>query len=169
MAQKGLFISANDLKRKSVIDGLVDDDKIFQFIELAQDTHIHRLLGTDLYNKLEQDVVNSTLSGDYLTLVETYIKPMLIWYTQANYLPFSGIKVSNAGAFKRVPENAEAVPQEELNSLIVKVNESADFYTQRFLDYICANSVLFPEYTSNSSDDGDLNPSKEYRYSSWVL
>ena len=36
MAQKALFITINDLKRKSIIDGNVDADKLIQFIEVAK-------------------------------------------------------------------------------------------------------------------------------------
>ena len=50
---KALFITVIDLKRKSIIDGNLDADKVIQFIEVAQDTHIQNYLGTDLYNKLQ--------------------------------------------------------------------------------------------------------------------
>ena len=52
MANKALFISINDLKRKSIIGGDVDSDKLIQFIEVAQDTHIQNYLGGKLYDKL---------------------------------------------------------------------------------------------------------------------
>ena len=67
MAQKALFISVNDMKKKSIINGMTDDDKILQFIELAQDTYIHQFLGTNLYNKIQADIIADTLAGDYLT------------------------------------------------------------------------------------------------------
>ena len=51
MAEKALFITINDLKRKSIIDGNVDADKLIQFIEVAQDTHIQNYLGGKLYNR----------------------------------------------------------------------------------------------------------------------
>ena len=47
MAQKALFITINDLKRKSIIDGNVDADKLIQFIEVAQDTHIQNYLSAE--------------------------------------------------------------------------------------------------------------------------
>ena len=37
---KALFISPKYIKRKSVISGDVDPDKMVQFIETAQDMHI---------------------------------------------------------------------------------------------------------------------------------
>ena len=51
MAQKALFITIQDVKQKSIISGNVDPDKIVQFVEVAQDTHIQNYLGGTLYKK----------------------------------------------------------------------------------------------------------------------
>ena len=50
---KALFITTNDLRRKSIIGGAVDADKFIQFVEVAQDIHIQNYLGTKLYEKIE--------------------------------------------------------------------------------------------------------------------
>ena len=68
---KALFITLEELKRKSIIDGNVDTDKLIQFVEVAQDTYIQTQLGTVLYDKLQTDIKNSTLTGNYSTLVNT--------------------------------------------------------------------------------------------------
>ena len=81
MAQKALFITINELKRKSIIDGNVDADKLIQFIEVAQDTHIQNYLGGKLYTKLQNLIINDEINdagnSDYKSLLDTYIKPML--------------------------------------------------------------------------------------------
>ncbi len=72
MATKALFITLNDLKRKSIISGNTDDDKLIQFVEVAQDLHIQNYLGGNLYDKLQDliltdtldDVANELISGD---------------------------------------------------------------------------------------------------------
>ena len=53
MALKALFISVGDLKKKSIVDGNVDSDKIVQYIEIAQDIHIQNYLGGSLYKKIQ--------------------------------------------------------------------------------------------------------------------
>ena len=168
---KALFISVIDLKRKSIIDGNLDADKVIQFIEVAQDTHIQNYLGTDLYNKLQtlitDDEINLPANADYKTLLTTYIKPMLIWFTQSNYLPFAMYQISNGGVFKHRSENSDSVTQEEVAMLINKVSETAEFYTRRFIDYMTFNQTLYPEYTSTS--DGDMYPDKDVNFHSWVL
>ena len=41
---KALFITLKELKRKSIIDGNLDQDKLIQFVEVAQDTYIQQLI-----------------------------------------------------------------------------------------------------------------------------
>ena len=74
---KALFINVNDLKRKSILSGNLDGDKIMQFIEVAQDTHMQNYLGGKLYQKLQSLIVNDTLNdsenADYKLLLTDYI------------------------------------------------------------------------------------------------
>ena len=133
MAEKALFITINDLKRKSIIDGNVDADKLIQFIEVAQDTHIQNYLGGKLYNRLQALVIsgdiNDVANVKYKNLIDIYIKPMLVWFTQSAYLPFAMYQVSNGGVFKHRSENAETISVEELNSMLNRVTETAEFYS----------------------------------------
>ena len=85
-----LFISRTDLVRNSIIDSNVDTDKFIFFIRLAQEIHVRNYLGSDLYNRISNDIINDTLTGDYLTLVNTYVQPMLIHFAMVDYLPFAG-------------------------------------------------------------------------------
>ena len=71
---KALFITLDELKRKSIIDGNVDTDKLIQFVEVAQDTIIQNYLGGKLYTSLQSQVINNNLTTVNQTLVNTYIK-----------------------------------------------------------------------------------------------
>ena len=171
MAQKALFITINDLKRKSIIDGNVDADKLIQFIEVAQDTHIQNYLGGLLYKKLQALILAGTIddavNADYKLLLDDYVKPMLTWFTQSSYLPFAMYQISNGGVFKHRSENSETISLEEMRMMLAKVTETAEFYTRRFVDYMDYNSTLYPEYVS--STNGDMYPDKDVNFNSWVL
>ena len=172
MGVKALFISVSELKKKSIIDGNVDSDKIVQYIEIAQDMHIQNYLGGGLYRSIQNMIVNDTLNDsanvNYKNLLESYIKPMLIWYTQAEYLPYSMFQVSNGGLFKHTSENSETVSREDMEYLVQKARNNAEFYTKRFLDYMCENSNKFTEYNNNSSPD--MYPDKDVNYSGgWFI
>ena len=162
-----LFIKREDIVRNTIIDGNVDIDKYIQFIKIAQEIHIRNYLGTDLYNRISDDIINGTLTGDYLTLVNTYIQPMLIHYAMMDYLPFAAYQVKNGGVFKHTSENAQNVDKNEVDYLVAKEREFANYYATRFVDYICFNDNLFPEYNSNSNDD--INPDQDTTFNGWVL
>jgi len=125
-----LFITRTDLVRNSILDGNVDTDKFIHFVKIAQEIHVRNYLGTDLYNKISADIIADTLSGDYLTLVTTYVQPMLIHFAMVDYLPFAAYQVKNNGVYKHTSENAETVNKSEIDYLVSKEREFAEYYTQ---------------------------------------
>ena len=162
-----LFITPTDLKRNSLVDGNVDTDKFIQFIKIAQQIHIQNYLGTALYDRISADVIAGTLTGNYLSLVNEYIKDMLIHFAMVDYLPFAAYQVANGGVFKHISENSESVTKNEVDTLIDKHRNFAQFYTRRFIDYICFNNTLFPEY--NANQNADMFPDTDANFVGWVL
>ena len=168
---KALFVTMTELKRKSILDGALDTDKLIQFVEVAQDVHIQNFLGTKLYEKIQTLITGSTLDDSansaYKTLLNSYIKPMLIWYSQYSYIPFAAYQISNGGVFKHTSEASESATKEEIDALAAKAKDFADFYTNRFIDFMIENSSDYPEYTG-SQDEG-MYPDKDPMYGGWVV
>jgi len=162
-----LFISRTDLVKNSIIDGNVDTDKFIQFIKISQEIHIQNYLGGKLYDKISADIIAGSLSGNYLTLVTDYVQPMLIHYAMVDYLPFAAYQVKNGGVFKHSSENAQTASKDEVDFLVSKQRDFAEYYCRRFIDYMCFHGNLYPEYTNNSEDD--VYPSKNTNPSNWVL
>jgi hypothetical protein len=169
---KALFITLTELKRKSIIDGNLDEDKLIQFVEVAQDVHIQNFLGTKLYDKLQTLITGGTLddsaNAKYKTLLNSYIKPMLIWYSQYSFIPFAAYQISNGGIFKHTSESSQSPTTDEIDKLTAKAKDFADFYTNRFFDYIDDKSSDFPEYVG-SQDDGMYPDKDNNALSGWVL
>jgi hypothetical protein len=92
---------------------------------------------------------------------------MLIHFAMVDYLPFAAYQVKNGGVFKHSSENSETVSKSEVDYLVNKEREFAEYYTRRFIDYMANNQNLFPEYTSNSNED--INPDKDATFNGWVL
>ena len=126
-----LFIKRADLVKNTALNANVDTDKFIQFIKIAQEIHVRNYMGTDLYNKISADIIAGTLSGDYLDLVNDYIQPMLIHYAMTEYLPFAAYTISNGGVFKHSSENSTIANKEEVDLLISKERDYAEYYTQR--------------------------------------
>lgn len=168
---KALFIGNKDLVRNTIIDGNVDVNKFKQFIKLAQDIHIQNYLGTKLYDKLQALILagelNENDNPDYTTLVDEYLKPMLIHFAMVDYIPFSAYQIANGGVFKHSSENSETASKQEVDYLIERHRSFAEFYTRRFIDFMVFNQSKYPEYYTNSDDD--MYPDRNANFSGWVL
>ena len=57
--------------------------------------------------------------------------------------------------------------KDEVDYLIEKQRSIAQHYVQRFLDHMCNNQSLYPEYYTNTSED--MCPSKDNFFQGWNL
>jgi hypothetical protein len=164
---KALFITTNDLIKYTNLNGNIDPDSYTQFIFQAQQLHIQNYLGTKLYDKINNGIVAGNLASPYTTLLNDYIKMMVVWWTMVEFLPYSSIKITEKGVYKHNSENSTTVEKNEIDFLIEKSRDTAQSYTNRFIDYMSFNQSLFPEYYLNSN--ADVYPDKDANFTGWVL
>tara|TARA_R110000772_G_scaffold247589_1_gene361513 strand:+ start:1034 stop:1543 length:510 start_codon:yes stop_codon:yes gene_type:complete len=165
-----LFINRTDLVRNSIIDGNVDTDKFIQFIKIAQEIDIQQIIGTQMYEGLTAAIVagiNLPANARWKIILDDYIVSMLIWYAQSNYYPFSAYQLKNGGLYKHTAENSQSVDKNEVDYLVEKARTNAEWYSRRFIDFMCFNQSTYPEYTSNVNDD--IYPSYEATFNGWVI
>ena len=166
MAQ-ALFVSRDEIVKFTALNGNIDVDNFVQWVKVAQDIHIQNYLGTKLFKKINDDIVAGTLAGNYLSLTNVYVKPMLIHWSMVEYLPFAAYTIANKGVYKHNSENSDTVSKEEVDFLVEKERSIAENYTRRFIDYMSFNNSLFPEYNTNSN--ADVYPDKESQFGGWIL
>jgi hypothetical protein len=162
-----LWIKREDLVRNTALGGNVDTDKFIQFIKIAQEIHLQNYTGTKLYDKISNDIIAGTLANPYLALVNDYLQPMLIHYAMVEYLPFAAYTIANGGVYKHTSENSTSVEKNEVDFLVEKERNIAQYYTDRFITYMSYNQATFPEYYQNSN--ADVFPDTDANFSSWVL
>tara|TARA_R110002020_G_scaffold115102_1_gene264726 strand:- start:7324 stop:7821 length:498 start_codon:yes stop_codon:yes gene_type:complete len=151
-----LFCNEDKLKSSTAINYNVDTAFLLPFLKVAQDKNLQVILGTDLYNALEDKVTAGTLADDYKILVDDYIQDAIIHYALVEALPYISFQIKNGTITQKNSENGNAASKEDVNWLIQKERDTAEFYGQRIVDYLCENSSKFPEYTTNTG--ADLNP-----------
>lgn len=150
---KVLFIGSARVKKDTPIQQNVDDDLIQNYIYRAQETHIHQILGTDLYNKLKSLVMSNNVSGSYKVLMDDFIKPTLTEWTFYEIMPFISMKITNKSIGRG---NADYLAEADLNDLKYlrqTVRDMAEFYSQRTIGHIKEYVHLYPEYQTNSGLD----------------
>lgn len=148
-----LLISPDVYKSLSGSDKNIDDNKLTPIIYKCQFTYIQAKLGTKLYNKILTDKSNDNLSGFYETLYVNYIVPTLVlWISYHAGIELS-IQLTNKGLIRPTSEISQVASIEEINKLTTNTSNTAEFYTQRLIDYICENNNKFPEYNTNTGLD----------------
>ena len=169
---KALFITTEDIKRYSVLSGNVDPDKFIYMVEISQDTEVQYYLGTKLLLKLQDLILAGTIglpaNAAYKTLLETYVKPMTIYWALVCYMPFAAYTVANGGVYKHTSESSETVSKDEVDYLVEKYRDIAQFYTNNFIDFMVYNQATYPEYNSNTNDDIYPDTSNA-DFGGWVL
>jgi len=164
---KALLITRADLVRFTAVSGGTDFDKIIQFISISQDIHIQNYLGTDLLVKIQNEIEAGTLADPYLSFTEDYVKPCLIHWAMVEYLPYSAFTISNKGVYKHSSENAVNADLNEIEFMLQKERNTAKYYTDRMIEYLCNNESDFPEYNTNANSD--VYPDKDAFKSNWYL
>ena len=160
--QHTLFVSTDRIKRDTSIGGSVDDNLLLPYILMAQDRYILPILGTDLNAKLISDIQGSSLAGNYLTLLQTYIQPALVQFSYSVVLPFLRLRMVNNAVVTMSSEQGGTVSHDELKPLINASMDMGEFYRERLIDYIQNNTSSFPEYSTNTG--ADLNPTTQNFY-----
>ena len=137
-----LFISENKLKDSTAIGGNVDIEFILPYLKVAQKKHIERVLGTDLFEAL-------------------------VHWAFFECIPFLRFKVMNNNIVQKTAENSTPLSRQEANDLREEVRNTAEFYTERLIDYLRHNNSSYPELNTNTNED--ISPSKNAFYSGMNL
>jgi len=148
-----LFLSTARLKKASPLQENVDDDLLNNYIWRAQETEIHQILGTDLYDSLKNKIINNQLSGVYKDLMDDYIIPTLIEWSFYHVLPFVSLKLTNKSIGRGNADYLAEADLADLKYLRQTVREVATFYNERLIGHLKQYTNLYPEYLTNSGLD----------------
>jgi hypothetical protein len=162
-----LFITRNDIIKNSPLQGAIDADRLLPFVRTAQDKYMLNLLGTVLFYYLQEKIADGTLKDlniFYQDLMNDHIKSTLIWYACVEYIPFSGIQFKSEGAVKHRSEQSETPSKSEIDYLLNKALNSADFYATRLQNYLIAYSNQIPQYLESVGNLTQVYPDFSNQY-----
>jgi hypothetical protein len=162
-----LFITRNDIIKNSPLQGAIDADRLLPFVRTAQDKYMLNLLGTVLFYYIQEKIADGTfdqLNVFYQDLMNDHIKPTLIWYSCVEYIPFSGIQFKSEGALKYRTEQGESPSKSEIDYLLNKAMNSADFYSTRTQNYLISYSNQIPQYLESVGNLTQVFPDFSNQY-----
>jgi len=162
-----LFITRNDIIKNSPLQGALDADALLPFVRTAQDKYLKNLLGTVLFFYLQDRIIDNSvgsLSAYYQDLLDDYIKNALIWYACVEYIPFSSIQFKSNGSVKQVSEQGTAPSKSEVDYLLSKALNNADYYALRLQNYLIAYSNQIPQYLESVGNQTQIYPDQSNQY-----
>jgi len=161
----GLLITRNDIIKNTPLGGAIDADALLPFVRTAQEKYILNLLGTVLYNKLQDDIeAQVPFTGIYQQLVNDYVKSTLIWYSCVEYIPFSSVQFKSNGSVKQQSETGISPSKTETDYLLNKALDNASYYATRLQDYLVAYSNQIPEYLESVGNSTQIYPDQSNQY-----
>ena len=168
MSANVLMISEQSFKDFTVASNNIDLKNVTQVIKMTQDRYIHPICGTALYNKILDLIVAGTITSGgnavYRTLLDDYLTDTLFNYVLGELPMAMQYKFVNKGIVKRKSENITEPTFAELSSVSQYYQGYAEWYAERSINYLCANSTLYPEYMNPGSDVTTIQPvSNQYR------
>ena len=162
-----LFINRNDIIKNSPLQGAIDADALLPFVRTAQDKYLKNLLGTVLFDYLQAQITANTfssLSSYYQDLMDDHIKYTLLWYACVEYIPFSSVQFKSNGAVKQQSEQGIAPAKSEIDYLLNKALNNADYYALRLQNYLISYSQNIPQYLQTVGNQTQIYPDQSNQY-----
>ena len=162
-----LFINRNDIIKNTPLQGAIDADALLPFVRTAQDKYLKNLLGTILFDYLQAQITANTVSSlsvYYQDLLDDYVKNTLMWYSAVEYIPFSSVQFKSNGAVKQQSEQGIAPTKGEIDYLLTKAQNNADYYALRLQNYLIAYSQFIPQYLQSIGNQTQIYPDQSNQY-----
>jgi hypothetical protein len=139
-----ILATVDQVKTLGLTQQNADAKTIALCISRSQDIYIQTALGTPLYKYV---LSLETYNEDYTELVDEYILPCLVAYTDYRCAIFLSEKITNKGAGRVTDTNFQVQTQAESNELLERLKDDADFYKRRLIGYLQDDDgAKFPLY-----------------------
>jgi hypothetical protein len=115
-------------------------------IQKSQDFQIRDFLGAELFNKIDLEIFNETISGNYLVLLRDYICPPVAKWSGYNLMVKLAFRFTNKGINQKYSEWSDKADLNGLNFARGIFEKEAIALQRRAKEYLDANKNLFPEW-----------------------
>lgn len=118
-------------------------------IQKAQDFQIKDFLGKELFDKLDLEIYNETITGDYLTLLRDYVCPVVAKWAGYNLMVKLAFRFTNKGINQKYSEWSDKADLNGLNFARGIFEKEAIALQRNLKQYLDANKALFPEWDND--------------------
>jgi hypothetical protein len=136
-----LFISVSSIKERTGLHANVDDKLVLPEIKTAQDMYIHPLLGSGLYERLQDGVNNNNLTADEVALLDNFVTDTLIYYVLSELPTGLSYQFYNKGLVRKTSDNTDQPQMQDLLDISARYRKRAEFYAERMVKFLKQNAA----------------------------
>jgi hypothetical protein len=166
-----LFISVNTIKERTGLHSNVDDKLILPEIQTAQDMYILPLLGSNLYERLQNGIVANNLNADETTLLDDFVTSTLMYFVLSELPVGLSYQMFNKGIMRKTSDHGLNPDMQELIDVANRYRSRAEFYKQRTIKFLRQNAASgkYPEYVNFGVGIDKIRPERDaYQASMWL-
>lgn len=156
---KILLITEDYYKKNSVVQLNVEANIQIHIIK-AQNLHIERILGTNLFNTIMEQITNNSVEPRMKTLIDGYIQPALVEWTTYVAIPYINYSFTNKSIVKKSSEESEASSLKEINFLRNDIRDDAEYMSNRLSLFLKANDDVYTEFKNGNDDEDDIKSAR---------
>lgn len=141
---RALFISENYLRTNFNISENLQSQFIIPAIRNAQFIKYQAIVGTDLYKRLEDGIMEEDLNDDEKELLEMS-KPFIAYSAIVDLVVTTNVKIDNIGVNITSDERVNTLGVKDMFQIKDYYQHKADFYCMALQNFIFNNKEKYPE------------------------
>lgn len=145
-----LIVTPQIVRENTLIDDNYDEKKLAVMIRQVEDDIIKTIVGVPLYFSILDKINTSTLSGDYLTLVDHYLVPLTLRWIQHDFVLYASYQFKDKGVTQQGGPNETPATMSDQKALRDTLRSKAEDFSNIVIKYLKASlqTNAFPEYTT---------------------
>lgn len=148
-----MIINKKFLKEYSPLSLNMNLDEIMNYVPVSEQIWIIPTIGQQLYDQIEEQVENNTLSEENATL----LTDGLLWQYEAycvclEALPFIWAHISEVGLTRGKSENADSIDLKDLTYIQNHLRSQVEYLKSAVIKWLCERYDTFPLFDNEQCD-----------------
>lgn len=155
MAQTN-WINEDYIKANSIITDAADVKILISSITWCQDYYIKKILGSNLWNEINDEIQAENVSAANQILLDEWILKALLQYVLYCATPDFLFKYMNKGLLTPTADGYQAATLEQVQYLKHNIIAKAEWYRQQATNFLMANNTTYPKYSVQTENNAVL-------------
>lgn len=153
-----MIINRENLKKYSLIPFNYNMDEVMNFVDIAELTWVKPVLGSELYDEIQQQVEEDTLTEENGTLLVEAIWPYLGMAVAHEFLPYAYAHISEVGVTLGKSENSDSADLKQITYLANHLRSQLETFKKNAIRWLEERADSFPTWNPDENFCGCKRP-----------